>query len=263
MRRGASSTCGWGKLNVFRLPLRRVAYLDIDSLALRNLSPLFARTDASFRAVPEGPYGCGTHPKCIARYSRGDEFNSGVMAFSPSAGLFERMVGDDRLFTAGGSDQDFLNRFFADAFANRTSSARLDRAYNMHASQFPMNEVRTKVLHFSGNDKPWAFQQKGRGIKASLRVRKNINPRALRAFDEALRVSLALCERTPARAKERTQTTSTSCSMADSKLRHLARVACRPLHGRCLPPSLVRNLSMYEVQPCAAWDSAVRMNEGA
>jgi hypothetical protein len=142
------------KLRVFGLDdLDRVVFLDADTIVLQNLDALFER--GGFAAAPD--------------FLLPDQFNSGVMALSPSAALLERMLAAlDRADSYDGGDQGFLNRFYEDWYLGPPEQ-RLPAGYNTHhfIYQFILShptlrrrlEPSIKVVHYTvqkpWSDRPW------------------------------------------------------------------------------------------------------------
>lgn len=142
------------KLRVFGLEgLERVVFLDADTIVLQPLDELFDRS--GFAAAPD--------------FLLPDQFNSGVMALSPSTDLLERMLA--ALADAGsydGGDQGFLNRFFDDWYWG-PAERRLAAGYNTHhfIYQFILShptlrrtlEPTIRVVHYTvqkpWEDRPW------------------------------------------------------------------------------------------------------------
>lgn len=144
-RFGASFT----KLRVFDLTeFERVVFLDADTIVLRNIDDLFART--GFAAAPD--------------FFMPDRFNSGVMALAPSHALFERMLAAlAEAPTYDGGDQGFLNAFWPDWWAMPVEH-RLASGYNMHHFVFQFMLAHpslraqcladVRVVHYT-LQKPW------------------------------------------------------------------------------------------------------------
>lgn|GEM_PF-142893 len=130
------------KLHVFRLDAwDRLVYLDADTVVLGPVDELFAGDD--FAAVPDAGLDL----------PRGDVFNSGVFAFTPSRATFARM--EARLRTGGsydGGDQGFLNEFLPQWRALPLEFNTTKRIFAHHAPLFDAEDVR--VLHHVGA-KPW------------------------------------------------------------------------------------------------------------
>jgi len=137
------------KLRAWELvDLDRVVLLDADTLVLKNVDDLFARS--GFAAAPD--------------FFLPDRFNSGVMVLEPSAETFRHMIA--ALSIAGsydGGDQGFLNTFFADWYAMPVVH-RLPVGYNMahfiyqflrgHPTLKATLERETKIVHYMVQ-KPW------------------------------------------------------------------------------------------------------------
>ncbi|MBD8078064.1 hypothetical protein IF651_03200 [Cellulosimicrobium arenosum] len=130
------------KLHVFRLDAwDRLVYLDADTVVLGPVDELFAGDD--FAAVPDAGLDL----------PRGDVFNSGVFAFTPSREVFARM---EAVLRTGGSydggDQGFLNAFLPSWRALPLEFNTTKRIFAHHAPLFDAEDVR--VLHHVGA-KPW------------------------------------------------------------------------------------------------------------
>ncbi|CAE8591325.1 unnamed protein product, partial [Polarella glacialis] len=111
----SSSDWQWvmSKLSAFRLPARRVVYLDADAFLLRNVDELFA--GSAFNAVADPGYHAAF-------------FNSGLMVLSPSQELYQDMLAklysDATLLSGEGvdsGDQGFLNWYFGREWGPETS----------------------------------------------------------------------------------------------------------------------------------------------
>lgn len=122
--------------------LDRAVYLDADTVVLRPVDELF--DGEGFAAAPD-----------LGHHLDHETFNSGVLAFTPSADLFQDALrAVPTTPSRDGGDQGFLN-------AHLRGVARLDRSFNTlrrvataHPDLFDLSQV--KVLHYVGA-KPWAL----------------------------------------------------------------------------------------------------------
>ena len=151
----------FNKLHAFGLPAERVVLLDADTLVLQNIDELFARPGhAEVEAVPDLGQACRGERRCVARFAKGDHFNSGVLLLRPSAQLFRELYASRWTITSDdGGDQGLLNAFFKGRTGAGRGSGRLPARYNTFASEellrpnrFSMGSV--SVLHYAGL-KPW------------------------------------------------------------------------------------------------------------
>ena len=148
------STCtkfhSWGLLE-----LRKVIFLDADTLALRPIDSL-AEHPSAFAAAPD------TFPA--------DQFNSGVMVLAPSRLTFEALLKWNAVNgTAEGGDQCLLNEFFAEWYYSAwdaEATGRLPWIFNVGAAHLSTYQTLARmqdrdepsIAHFVGGEsKPWAF----------------------------------------------------------------------------------------------------------
>jgi len=133
----------FSKLNIWRLPARRVIYLDSDTIVLKNIDELFA-PGPEFMAAEDCPLVCLHH------------FNAGMMVIRPSNATFQDMLAKvGRVADFDDGDQGFLSEYFGEAWAG---DARLDGKYNticwnLRRPGVKLSEV--KVIHNTGYPKPW------------------------------------------------------------------------------------------------------------
>ncbi len=130
----------WGQAEYSKL-----VFVDADAIVLGDLTGLLRRP--AFAAAP-----CASIPDC---------FNSGVMVVQPSRPVLRDMLSKiNELPSYDGSDQGFLNSYFADWYAG-PSERRLPMIYNMprmlaiYAPAWERVKADMKVLHFHGPRKPW------------------------------------------------------------------------------------------------------------
>ena len=193
----------YAKLNIFRAPVRKLVYLDADTLVLRNIDTLFGLAP-SFAAVADLGRACGTairaharhRPQQLMRFVRdcrkglAAQFNTGLMVVSPSRAVFDAMmVRRTQIVASDGSDQGFLNAFFAHEW-RASASAQLPLRFNRFANEeraqpgsLPFHLPSVSVLHFVGELKP------ARDAGAS----RSAHPKSAQAFSHALASRSAAC----------------------------------------------------------------------
>jgi len=133
------------KLRVFELlEYRRITFIDSDAIVLKNIDDLFGR-DGFFVAPDWG-------------MELTDQFNSGLISFSPSEELLSRIHASiAHTGSYDGGDQGFLNEVFrADIKWLPPEYNTLKRLPVNHPTAININDV--KVLHFVG-DNPWDMHQ--------------------------------------------------------------------------------------------------------
>ena len=136
--------CRYSKLLLWKMTqYSRVVYFDIDLLFLKNVDELFSHPELS--AVPD------SNPP--------DKFNSGIFVAEPSLETFEKMMQHIDLPSYNVGDQGFLNAFYKDWYTE-SSEKHLPYIYNamVRNSNFMFwksVEDNIKVLHYSGESKPW------------------------------------------------------------------------------------------------------------
>jgi glycogenin glucosyltransferase len=165
-----ASEC-YTKLRVWQqTDLAKLVYLDSDTIVLGSLEALLDRP--SFAAAP-----------CMWP---SDRFNAGVLVLDPSEETFRSMaplIGESPSYD--GSDQGFLNTYFADWFTG-PAEHRLPVRYN--ASYFlylygpawsdMLSDIR--VLHYVGPYKPWHQSNRSlRGLFQRLLIRFGRAPAGL------------------------------------------------------------------------------------
>ncbi|KAL2915867.1 glycogenin glucosyltransferase [Polyrhizophydium stewartii] len=147
------------KLHVWNpdvVPYERIAFLDADTLVLRNIDSVFGFLDQEsvvFAAAPDVGW-----PDC---------FNSGVFVTKPSAALFAELIEHaQRPYSSfDGGDQGLLNTFFSSWPGEspiRPRTARLPFSFNVTPTAFysylPAFQHFGRdisVVHFIGHSKPW------------------------------------------------------------------------------------------------------------
>lgn len=156
------------KLNMFRAPVRRLVFLDVDTIVLKNIDGLFETPGVGSRgccgprwaAVLDRGDACpsaGTSQRWL-RYCRNNlarEFNTGVVVLAPSNTTFQQMmtvVKHHPFVVSDNTDQGFLNSFF------QRDVIELPRLYNTIAllEQYEpgFSVDRVCVLHYAGHHKP-------------------------------------------------------------------------------------------------------------
>ena len=150
----------FSKLNIYRLPVRRVIYLDADTVVMRNIDELF--DGPAYRASIDHGWGC-RDAACRNLHATTSVYNSGVMSVTPSRPLFDEMMvaaPKPQFRSPDGCDQGFMNVFFP--ATNRTWSeisvsfntlCIIERYNSSHGNNFSLDDVR--VIHFSGHPRPW------------------------------------------------------------------------------------------------------------
>ena len=145
------------KLNIFRLPVRQLVYLDSDIIVLQNIDHLFAAStvgSGGVSAARDTGSACSS-VRCRFKYANSSDFNSGVMVIRPSPAMFERIISFSSK-VSGGGDQALLNAVLG------PMESLLDQRYNTQAreesrqgngTRFDLGDV--AVLHFAGEIKPY------------------------------------------------------------------------------------------------------------
>lgn len=130
------------KLHVFGLAgWDRLVYVDSDAVVFKNIDELFEGDD--FAAVPDAGLDLPD----------GRIFNSGVLALTPSADLFNRMMDAlEHTHSYDGGDQGFLNTFLTAWRPLPLEFNSTKRLFAHHSAVFDDEDIR--VLHYVGN-KPW------------------------------------------------------------------------------------------------------------
>ncbi|GJP29484.1 hypothetical protein CLOM_g16752 [Closterium sp. NIES-68] len=145
-RLAINKPCRYSKLLMWNMvKYRKLIYLDSDLLVLQSIDDLFQRPQLS--AAPD------TLPP--------DKFNSGLMVVEPNRAMFKDMLSKiATLISPNVGDQGFLNSYFS-SWYQQGPLHHIDYTYNalVRISVSPgwrlFIEPKLKVLHFSGNTKPW------------------------------------------------------------------------------------------------------------
>lgn len=149
---------------------KKVVYLDVDMLVLRNIDELFTYRHLS--ATNAGG--------ALPRKKHWSHMNSGLMVIEPSQELFEDMVtkigkietveaGGTMLKPQYGSDQDFINAYFPD-WPNQ-KELHLDHKYNIfhyHLDEYNQlfgytiedSDKPISIIHYASYSKPWDINDK-------------------------------------------------------------------------------------------------------
>lgn len=162
----------YSKLSVFdQVQYKKIVYLDVDMLVLRNIDELFQYQHMS------GANAGSMLPR--KKDSKNLNLNTGLMVIEPSHLLFDDMMdkvgrienlesgGDDQK-PIRGSDQDFINAYYPD-WPN-WKHLHLDHKYNLfhyHLDEYSKlfgysikDGVRpVKVIHYASYLKPWDIKQ--------------------------------------------------------------------------------------------------------
>ncbi|KAJ3194275.1 hypothetical protein HK101_003083 [Irineochytrium annulatum] len=157
------------KLRVFdpevMVGYERVAFLDADAYAVRNVDDMFSFLDkgAYFAAAPDAGWP--------------DIFNSGVFVARPDAELFRQLtIAATDSTSFDGADQGLLNSFFSSwsGFPSASSSSgnssfeatRMPFTYNLTPSAvytylpaYVQFQRDIAIVHFAGNIKPWRLRR--------------------------------------------------------------------------------------------------------
>lgn len=140
------------KLNVWKLELDKVVFMDADMLVLNNIDNLFEYPELS--AAPDVGW-----PDC---------FNSGLFVCVPSISRFNSIMEMADEGTFDGGDQGVLNSYFKDW--SKKSENRIPFVYNMCFSSvytylpaYLQFQSEIQVVHFLGPIKPWSFQRNEKG----------------------------------------------------------------------------------------------------
>ncbi|KAJ3108477.1 hypothetical protein HDU97_001184 [Phlyctochytrium planicorne] len=141
----------------------RVAFLDADAFAVRNVDDIFAYLDggATFAAAPDAGWP--------------DIFNSGVFVTTPQADIFEALLKEaSEKGSFDGGDQGILNSFFGTWSGFSTGSdespsrpaTRLPFTYNLTPSAvytylpaYTRFRSDIAIVHFAGTIKPWRLNR--------------------------------------------------------------------------------------------------------
>jgi len=137
------------KISAFRLKAKRIVYLDLDTVVLRNPDELFsAALDFGFNAAPD--------------VGKDWQMNTGMFVVEPSEFLYEDLI-SFALATPSipepwydGGDQGFLSYYFRNKWSNATA---LPERFNTekYAEGIRKNiDIDSKVIvHLCGSRKPW------------------------------------------------------------------------------------------------------------
>jgi lipopolysaccharide biosynthesis glycosyltransferase len=132
------------KLAIWALPIKRIVFLDLDTVVLKNIDELFSGT-VPFQAAAN----CGQ----ICSYK---SFNSGVLVIAPSNTTYRLLLKElGKIPANDGADQGFLNTFFQNEWRN--TALRLPNIFNTFRSRETHEGINLKavrVLHNVGM-KPW------------------------------------------------------------------------------------------------------------
>lgn len=158
------------KLVAFKLPYRKIVFLDADTMVIQNIDQLFK---------------CGGDRGFCANLKHSEHFNSGVLVISPGLSLFNDLLEKLRVLESyDGADQGFLNEYFGQLVEaplfrgtaimenndrkNHTcyqsfclQLERLPAQYNADVGLFLLNSEKwnfspVSIVHFTlGPVKPW------------------------------------------------------------------------------------------------------------
>lgn len=161
------------KLVIFKLPYRKVVYLDADTIVLKNIDELFE---------------CGGKSGFCANLKHSEHMNTGVIVVSPDENMFSDMMQQIQSTSSyDGGDQGFLDSYFAgfadaplfvpsgkvdthdseeNILSTRQTDFKLQRlrtCYNADVGLYIFNSERwsvpedsLKVIHYTlGPIKPW------------------------------------------------------------------------------------------------------------
>mmetsp|Transcript_43152 Transcript_43152/g.116021 ORF Transcript_43152/g.116021 Transcript_43152/m.116021 type:complete len:662 (+) Transcript_43152:3-1988(+) len=161
----AQSQDSMEKLNIFRLPVGRVLYMDADTyVASGELNALLNGTGASL--VPEGnigmvPNGCNR----VHSHGVNSPYSAGVMLFKPSLEHYMGMLVKAAAVMAGNATRQNDEQIINDYFENNATA--LDRKYNcmdpwdvQGADKCQKRCTEVVVSHFFGGPKPAIADEK-------------------------------------------------------------------------------------------------------
>eukprot|EP00871_Galdieria_phlegrea_P002310 jgi/Galph1/307/GphlegSOOS_G5068.1 len=143
--------CRYSKLHIWSLTeYQKIVFLDSDMLVMQNIDNLFFEYD-ELSACPD------LYP---------DTFNSGIMVLQPNKTTFRNMMAvymNVSSYNVG--DQGFLNWYFGVEWS-QNKSRHLPLNYNVllkYRDTIMWGHVKDdiKVLHFTGETKPWNFHYSG------------------------------------------------------------------------------------------------------
>lgn len=141
--------------------VKRVIYLDCDTVALADISELWTLTQetAILAACPDTGSGVEAQKRAIGMSPESTYYNSGVMVMNLAAWR-ARNIGDKLIELAQTIpncrtwDQDPLNLLLA------SEVTPLPRIWNIQLGGEPL-PADARIAHFSGRTKPWQLRYKG------------------------------------------------------------------------------------------------------
>ncbi|EME31801.1 alpha-1,4-N-acetylglucosaminyltransferase EXTL3 isoform 2 [Galdieria sulphuraria] len=143
--------CRYSKLHLWNLlNYDKVVYMDSDMLVMQNIDNLFVEFDEL--------------SACADLYP--DTFNSGIMVIQPNETTFRNMKAVYKNVSSYNvGDQGFLNWFFGNEWSQR-KDRHIPLKYNVllkYRDTIMWGHVKDdiKVLHFTGETKPWNFYYSG------------------------------------------------------------------------------------------------------
>ena len=156
----AGHPSAFGKMQVLRLlDYRRVLFLDVDTIVLRNIDHLF-ELQCDFAFAPDIGFEVSA--------SKMNHVNAGVFVHTPHQGILKDMTVHKEALTSlsGGSHgTEFLQEFInenRDTLDGRMSICDLDIMYNVkrqlflgHPSLWNCLRREVAVMQFGGRSKPW------------------------------------------------------------------------------------------------------------
>ena len=156
----AGHPSAFGKLQVLRLlDYRRVLFLDVDTIVLRNIDHLF-ELQCDFAFAPDIGFEVSA--------SKMNHVNAGVFVHTPHHGILkDMMVHKETLSSLSGGSHgtEFLQEFInenRDSLDGRVSICDLDIMYNVkrqlflaHPSLWNCLRREVAVMQFGGHTKPW------------------------------------------------------------------------------------------------------------
>ena len=172
----AGHPSAFGKLQVLRLlDYRRVLFLDVDTIVLRNIDHLF-ELQCDFAFAPDIGFEVSA--------SKMNHVNAGVFVHTPHHGILkDMMVHKETLSSLSGTSHgtEFLQEFInenRDSLDGRVSICDLDIMYNVkrqlflaHPSLWNCLRREVAVMQFGGRTKPWHVAPAiSQGAKAANRA---------------------------------------------------------------------------------------------
>ena len=172
----AGHPSAFGKLQVLRLlDYRRVLFLDVDTIVLRNIDHLF-ELQCDFAFAPDIGFEVSA--------SKMNHVNAGVFVHTPHHGILKDMMVHKETLTslsAGSHGTEFLQEFInenRDTLDGRMSICDLDIMYNVkrqlflaHPSLWNCLRREVAVMQFGGRTKPWhVTPTTSQGAKAAIRA---------------------------------------------------------------------------------------------